>query len=129
MKIEIGAFTLCAGALESPEDLAREAADTVQLLPGIRAAYAGTLNRGNRSHTIRFQITREYADNQAAELALLDHPAEVPTTGDVKFSTEGGTPTVRYLRNATCHAFAARQIGRSILWTYTLTGGEIATSA
>lgn len=129
MKIEIGAYTLCAGGLESPEDLSREAADTVQVLPGIRATYAGTLNRGNRQHTLRFSITRTYADAKAAELALLDHPAEVPVTGDVKLTTEGSSPAVRYLRDATCHAFAARQIGVSITWTYTITGGEIATSA
>ena len=129
MKIEIGAFTLCAGGAESPEDLQREAADSVQVVPGLRAQYAKTYNRGNRTHTLRFQISRTYADVKATETALLDHPADVPTTGAVKITTEGGTPVVRYIRNATCHAMAARQVGVSIQWIYTITGGEIATSA
>lgn len=129
MKIKIGTYTLCAGGLESPEDLAREAADTLQIVPGLRAQYAQAINRGNRTHTLRFSITRTYADFAAVEAALLDHPADVPTNGTVEITTEGGTPIVRYMRNATVHAFAARQIGVSIVWTYTITGGEIATSA
>lgn len=129
MKIEIGAYTLCAGGAESPEDLQRDAADSVQVVAGLRAQYAAAYNRGNRAHTLRFQITRTYADVKTAETALLDHPAAVPTTGAVKITTEGGTPVVRYIRNATCHALAARQVGVSIQWIYTLTGGEIATSA
>lgn len=129
MKIEIGAYTLCAGGAQSPEDLSRDAADTIQIVPGLRATYAAAYNRGNRVHTLRFGITRTYAGVKEAETALLDHPAEVLTTGAVKVTTEGGTPVVRYIRNATCHALAARQIGVSIQWIYTITGGEIATSA
>ena len=128
MKIEIGSYTLCAGGAESPEDLSREAEDSVQIAPGLRATAVQAFNRLNRQHRLRFQITRTYSDWQAAELALLDHPDEVPTTGNVKISTEGGTPTVRYIRNATVHAFAARQIGVSIQWIYTITGGAIASS-
>lgn len=129
MKIEIGAYTLCAGGSESPEDLARDAADTIQILPGLRAQYVQAVNRGNRQHSLRFQISRSYDSVKLAETALLDHPAEVPTTGNVKFTTEGSSPAVRYLRNATCHAFAARQVGVTIRWIYTITGGEISSSA
>lgn len=125
MKIEVGAFTLCAGGLESPEDLAREAADTIQVAPGLRATVVKVFNRGNRAHTIRFQITRTYADLKAAETAWLDHPGEVPTSGIVKITTEGADPAIRYLLNATVHAFAVRQIGVSLLWVYTITGGQI----
>jgi hypothetical protein len=128
LKIEIGAFTLCAGGLESPEDLTREAADTIQVVAGLRAVSGQAYNRGNRVHTVRFQMTRSYASIQAAELALLDHPAEVPTSGNVKITTEGSSPDVRYLLNATAHAFAARQIGVSLVWVYTLTGGAISAS-
>jgi hypothetical protein len=129
MKIEIGAVTLCAGALDSPEDLQREAADSLQVIPGLRATWAQAVNRGNRVHTLRFQLTKTYASVQLAEVALLDHPGDVPTTGNVKITSEGSSPTVRYIRNATVHAFAARQIGLSILWQYTITGGEISASA
>lgn len=129
MKIEIGAYTLCAGGSESPEDLAREGADTIQIAPGLRAEAVQVFNRGNRAHTLRFQITRAYASVKAAETALLDHPDEVPTSGNVKFTTEGASPAVRYLRNATVHAFAARQIGVCIKWVYTITGGAVSTSA
>lgn len=129
MKIEIGALTLCAGGLDSPEDLTREAADTIQVIAGLRAEFGQAVNRGNRMHTLRFQLTKSYASVQLAEVALLDHPDEVPTTGNVKLTSEGSAPTVRYIRNATVHAFAARQIGLSILWQYTITGGEISATA
>lgn len=129
MKIEVGAYTLCAGGLESPEDLVREGVDTIQVAPGLRADAVEVFNRGNRQHTLRFQITRNYASLKLCETALLDHPDEVPTTGNVKITTEDASPNVRYIQNATCHAFAARQIGTSILWQYTITGGAISTSA
>jgi hypothetical protein len=129
VKIEIGAVTLCAGGAESPEDLTREAADTVQIVPGLRATAVQVFNRGNRAHTLRFQITRTYADVKAAETALLDHPDAVPTSGNVKLTTEGASPVVRYIRAATVHAFAARQVGVSIRWVYTITGGAVSTSA
>ena len=129
MKIEIGAYTLCAGGAESPEDLARDAADTLQIAAGLRATYGKAFNRGNRTHTFRFQITRQYSDVKAAEAALMDHPAEVPTTGTVKFTTEGSSPNVRYLYDATVHAFAATQIGVSLRWIYTITGGQISSTA
>jgi hypothetical protein len=116
MKIEIGAYTLCAGGIESPEDLSRDAADTLQVIEGLRAQYGQAINRGNRVHTLRFQITRTYSDVQAAETALLDHPADVPTSGSVKITTEGASPTVRYLHDATVHTFNAKQIGLSLVW-------------
>jgi hypothetical protein len=129
LKIEIGAYTLCAGGSESPEDLSRDAADTIQIVPGLRAVEVQVFNRGNRAHSLRFQITRSYATVKAAETALLDHPDEVPTSGNVKLTTEGASPVVRYIRNATVHAFAARQTGVAIRWVYTITGGEISASA
>jgi len=129
LKIEIGAVTLCAGGLDSPEDLTREAADTIQVIAGLRAVWGQAVNRGNRVHTLRFQLTKSYDTAQLAEVALLDHPGDVPTTGNVKLTSEGTSPTVRYIRNATVHAFAARQIGVSILWQYSITGGEISATA
>ena len=125
MKIEIGAYTLCAGALESPEELSRAAEDQLQTALALRATEAKSYNRGNRTHSFRFRLTRTYASIAAAEVALLDHPAEVPATGTVKFTVEGASPAIRYLHAATCHAFAARQIGCSIQWDYTITGGTL----
>ena len=99
------------------------------MVPGLRAVAVQVFNRGNRAHTLRFQITRAYSTVKAAETALLDHPDEVPITGNVKLTTEGSSPVVRYIRNATVHAFAARQTGVCIRWIYTITGGAISSSA
>lgn len=125
MKIEIGSYVLCAGGEESPEDLLREAADTIQVVPRLRAAWAKVFNRGNRVHTLRFSITRSHASIKAAEEYLVTHPDAVPTTGDITITTEGAAPTTKTLKDGTCHAYAARQIGCSTTFTYTITGGEI----
>ena len=123
-------YVLVAGGLDSPEDFAVNAEDMVQLLESVRAPELGVRNRGNRRHNLTFQLTRGYADIPTAEQALLDHPAEVPTEGTIRLTVEGtGTPAVRYLYNATVHAFAAQQIGCAILWRYTLTGGQLGATA
>lgn len=132
MKIEIGeSFTLIAGGAESPEDLEVNAEALVQVAQGVRAAEARVFHRGNVQHRLTFQITRTYASAGAAEAALFEHPAEVPTEGDITITVEpcDATAKVATLTDAAVHVFAARQIGRSIQWRYTITAGGITVEA
>lgn len=128
MKIEIGeSFTLIQGGAESPEDLEVNAECLLQVAEGVRASAPKAFNRGNRATTLKFQITRTYASAGAAEQALFEHPGEIPTEGDITITCEPGgeSATVITLSDATVHAFAARQIGLSIQWRYTITAGAV----
>lgn len=126
MKIEIGeSYTLIAGGLESPEDQAVNAQEAVQLIEAIRAASIQAINRGNLARVHTFQITRSYDSIGAAELALFKHPGEIPKSGDITITVEPCDESAPYitLANATVHAYAAVQTGKSIQWRYTITSG------
>jgi len=131
MKIEIGEYTLVAGGAESPEDQEVNAQALIQVSQAVRASAARVWHRGNLTFTHTFQITRQYASAGAAEAALFTHPAEVPTEGDITITVEpcDETAATITLENAAIHAFAARQIGRSIQWRYTITSGSVASTS
>jgi hypothetical protein len=121
-------FVLLEGGLESPEDQEMRAESLVQPREHVRAAAGGVFARGNLTRTHTFQCTRQYNTAGAAELALYEHPEEVPTGGLVRLTFEPvaeESPVVRLLHHAVVHAFAARQVGASVIWRYTITGGAI----
>lgn len=128
MKIEIGSapYVLIAGGAESPEDQEVNAQEALQVAEALRATGAQAFNRGNLTRTHTFQITREYESVGAAERALFEHPSEIPKEGDIVITFEPCDGTAPYitLTDATVHAYAARQIGVSIRWRYTITSGD-----
>lgn len=132
MKIEIGAFELFAGGQDSPEYLRISREDSVEPSGPVGAANGRVFNRGGRITRIECQKTKEHATVAAAELYLLEHPDEVPTTGDVTITSEtvGMTAgTEKILKNATVHAFESEQIGCSTIFRYTITGGALGDPA
>lgn len=122
-------FTLMSGGVQSPEQLRMDAEVEAQVQQGLRSVDTVVYNRGNMHHRFEFASTRQYNSVREAEVALVDYPYNVPTTGIIRFTPEqGGAGDVRYMRNGTVHAFAAQQVGLAILWHFTVSGGALSNT-
>ena len=106
-------------------------------LTGYGAAVGTAIDRGNVRNTISLDVRRGvddtltgFADAGAAFLYAIQHPAEIPGTGNLKMSvpTAGGS-TVIWLLNCEISRFEVPDfLGVSPLFKYTFNGGLITTS-
>ena len=120
-------YVLVAGGAESPEtDQEINTQELLQIVQQVRAAHTRAWGRGNTQRTHTFQITRTYESIAAAERALFEHPGEIPKEGDIRITFEPCDESSAFvtLSDAVVHATNARQIGRSIVWRYTITSGD-----
>jgi hypothetical protein len=126
-----GAYVLCAGGADSPEmPFAVATDDDIQIVKRLRADFAEVINRGNGVTVISFPMTRTHESNLAAEEFLVRHKLEIPKQGTVVLQAETSTEADNgktYLVDGTLHSAHGEQRGRSTVWQYTITGGELTT--
>jgi hypothetical protein len=104
---------------------------------GYGAPFGTAIDRGNVRNTISFDVRRSqndtpaaFVDAGAAFLYALQHPAEIPGTGNLQLvvPTNGGTTTI-WLLNCEIARFEVPDfLGVAPLFRYTFNGGQITTS-
>jgi hypothetical protein len=121
---------LCGGDESSqyPENLRVNGRRIAQIAEFIRAAHAGVYNRKNRRVRISFQLTREYEFAWIAAEALLVAAAELPETGTVLFTCQGGGRKVLQLVDAVIESDDAYLVGVSVITSYNLIGKKFEVS-
>lgn len=95
---------------------------------GLRAEEIEVYNRKNRRTVMSFGRAYLFDDIADADVFMLEHATTVLTRGLVIFIAKSPAKEVeRYLKNAVCRAFDARQIGVTVFIDYEIVGGKILT--
>lgn len=130
MKIKIGNFSLSEIGELSPDSLRVNGKRLTQISAALRAASSQIWNRQNTVTTITFSITREHADVRAAEEYLIQHEADIPSSGICEFicHDESGGESSFYLDTGCLETTEAYNIGCSTIHSYTLIGGRITST-
>ncbi len=127
MKIKIATFWLSEDGQLSPDSLRVNGKRVIQIAALLRADASVTFNRKNTVTTIGFSITREHASVREAEAFLIQHEAEIPSSGIVEFvcyDGDGGESSF-YLETGFLEVTDATYIGCSTFHSYSLVGGRI----
>ena len=125
MKVRIGSFLIAAGDRESPSGFTIDQERQVQGVDYIGAPYGAILARGQRRHTIQFNVARLHDSEEIAEAFVLEHADTVPNTGTLTLETSNGR-RVRWIAEAVCARVSCiEHIGVHTRWAYTFVGGEV----
>jgi hypothetical protein len=103
-----------------------------------RAPYGSGFDRGNWRNVLSFRTWRgvdtsgvNFVDAEAALLQLLDHPQSLPAHGTLKIDVIGAlTNATRYLLDCMPQVIEVRDdVGVTLAWQYTFTGGALGVSS
>ena len=127
MQITINNVTLADGSIQSPANFQVEEQRSIQRSDGLRSRFTRFFDRQNISHRITFEVPWLLESLADAEEFILTHSATVPNSGLLKYTTAGGKSF--WMQATACETVGFRQTGQTIHVTYSLSGGEILTSA
>jgi hypothetical protein len=100
----------------------------IQTAEIFRAEEIETFDRGNRETEVTFEVSRTFANQEAADVFILQHETTLPSVGIVTFSAflPNGQKVVRYLAGGKVRLHAlVEQIGVTTRHQYTIIGGNI----
>lgn len=126
MKVSIGNFVLADGVTSFVSGYNEDVQTTIQEDKPIRADATKYRDRGNKSTSISFSVTRLHGSLRAAFAFLLSHGAEAPGQGLIAFeATDGGGRTVRYLVNGVLAQVGSSFTGATTFHRYQIRGGVV----
>jgi hypothetical protein len=134
MLVSIGTFQLCDGTRPGGVGVTRlkfRVERKIQVAEIFRAEEVETFDRGNRETTVRFEVSRTFATQEAADVYVLQHEETVPSSGVVTFTAfqPNGQMVVRYLADGKVQTHELiEQIGVTTRHQYVIIGGTIQTS-
>jgi len=131
MLISIGNYSLCDGTRAGGVGVTRlrfKVDRKIQVQDIFRASEVSTFDRGNRKTTVTFEITRTFADQEAADVFVLTLEDSLPNAGTVIFTAylPNGQKVVRYLGSGKIESHElVEQLGVTTRHQYTIVGGTI----
>lgn len=124
MKIKLGSVWLAETGALAVSGLRLDQVRSVQTADYIGAAFSAAFPRGNKRHTVSFQVTRIHASIADAQRFVFDHPATVPESGLLYMEPAAGVG--RWIEDAVVVEVSLVALtGLTSQWSYTLIGGEV----
>lgn len=98
-----------------------------QIVKPIRGAHGHPINRGNEISRISFSASIEFASLRAAGDFALTYRGTLPRKGSLVVISqgEGAAPLARTIERASIPSLRLRPVGRTVVITYTITGGAL----
>jgi hypothetical protein len=134
MLVSIGSYALCDGTRTGGVGVTRlrfRVLRKIQTAMIFRAEEVETFDRGNRETEVTFQVSRTFANQEAADVFILQHETTLPSVGIVTFTAflPNGQKVVRYLAGGKVRSHElVEQIGVTTRHQYSITGGTIQTT-
>jgi hypothetical protein len=129
----MGNRVLAAGRQEGQEpfDLTLETEGLVQVATALRASHGAPLDRGNRTTTLRFTVSRRHPSLAAASEFLLRHSSGlVSLEGTLTLlDEEGAEPDSFHLSHAVLRRVRGTQEGTTTAHAYEVIGGALEADA
>jgi hypothetical protein len=116
-----------AGVHIGPDGFEKLTQMASQVVRPIRSTAGAAYNRGGRISVVSFSVVVEFASIREAEAYALVYEGSIAMSGTlVMTAREGlGAPTIRTMANASLDAIRTRVVGRSVVISYTISGGLI----
>jgi hypothetical protein len=131
MLVSIGNYALCDGTRSGGVGVTRlqfKVLRDIQIAQIFRAEEIETFDRGNRETLVTFEVSRTFANQEAADVFILQHETTLPSLGIVTFTAflPNGQKVVRYLAGGKVHSHElVEQIGVTTRHQYIIIGGTI----
>ena len=125
LEIRIGSVSLTGEIpTEGPGELRIKPKSSVQVSPALGAAGITQFDRGNRQHTITFQVTRQHDTPDDAAFFHVDHIEDVQAVGValLAYITAAGT---KYFLSAFAEIVDSWVDGNRTFHSYQIVAGEI----
>lgn len=106
-------------------------AGLVQFEAFLRGDHVSVFDRGNKQLTVSFTVSKIHADEGAAMLHAINHPASLPAAGAAIFELHGLGAVDGGTKHFTTCAIQAtgNYMGCTTFVSYVLTGGELIDGA
>ncbi len=127
MRIWIDTYQLADEHTEGVSNFYSRPRRNLEIREGVRRAHIGLVDRANQRMQHSFNIKRTHADAASAEIYMLDHPADVPAQGVLKFefTFPDGTKAYRWIVAAAIEAMTVSYSGCLTHHSYTIIGSEL----